>query len=56
MARDVLDDPTIWRGIFTVNDAGTIVYQTGLAGTALTLYDRDGHDLGAVGETGSSST
>ena len=52
VARDVLDDPTIWRGIFTVNEAGTIVYQTGLAGTALTSYDRDGHDLGPVGENG----
>jgi Tol biopolymer transport system component len=52
VARDVLDDPTIWRSIFTVNEAGTVVYQTGLAGTALTSYDRDGHDLGPLGENG----
>jgi len=52
VARDVLDDSTIWRGIFAVNEAGTIVYQTGLAGTAITSYDRDGHDLGPVGENG----
>ena len=52
VARDVLDDPTIWRGIFAVNDTGTVVYQTGSPGTALTAYDRDGHDLGPVGENG----
>jgi tricorn protease-like protein len=38
--------------VFSVNDSGTLVYQTGQAGTALTLYDRDGHELGPVGEHG----
>ncbi len=52
VARDVLEDPTIWRGIFTTNDSGVLVYDTGQAGTALTLYDREGHDLGPVGERG----
>ena len=52
MARDVLEDPTIWCAVFSVNDSGTLVYQTGQAGTALTLYDRDGHELGPVGEHG----
>jgi Tol biopolymer transport system component len=52
LARDVLEDPTIWCAVFSVNDSGTLVYQTGQAGTALTLYDRDGHELGPVGEHG----
>ena len=52
IARDVLEDPTIWCAVFSVNDSGTLVYQTGQAGTALTLYDRDGHELGPVGEHG----
>jgi Tol biopolymer transport system component len=52
IARDVLQDPTIWRGIFSTTDAGVLVYDTGQPGTALTLYDRDGHELGPVGERG----
>ena len=52
IVRDVLEDPTIWCAVFSVNDSGTLVYQTGQAGTALTLYDRDGHELGPVGEHG----
>ncbi len=52
VARDVLEDPTIWRGIFSTSDTGTLIYQAGQAGTALTLYDRDGHEVGPIGERG----
>ena len=52
VARDVLEDPTIWRGIFSVSDTGTLVYEGGVAGTSLTLYDRAGHEVGPVGERG----
>ena len=52
IARDVLEDPTIWCGVFAASDGGLLVYQTGQPGTALTAYDRDGHPAGAVGETG----
>jgi serine/threonine protein kinase/Tol biopolymer transport system component len=52
VARDVLEDPTIWRGIFSVSDTGTLVYEGGVAGTSLTLYDRAGHEIGPVGERG----
>ena len=52
VAREVLEDPTIWRGIFSVSDTGTLVYHRGQAGTALTLYDRDGHEVGELGERG----
>ncbi len=52
VARDVLEDPTIWRGIFSVSDTGTLVYQGGQAGTALTIYDRDGHETGLIGDRG----
>jgi Tol biopolymer transport system component len=52
VAHDVLEDPTIWRAIFSAADSGALVYQAGVAGTALTLYDRDGHEVGIVGERG----
>ena len=52
VAHDVLEDPTIWRAIFSVSETGTLVYQSGVAGTALTAYDRDGHEAGPVGERG----
>ena len=52
IARDVLEDPTIWRGIFSATSTGTLVYQSGVSGTSLTLLDRDGHDVGTVGEHG----
>ena len=35
VARDVMQDPTIWRGIFDVNESGVLVYQTRPAGHAL---------------------
>jgi eukaryotic-like serine/threonine-protein kinase len=52
VARDVMQDPTIWRGIFDVNESGVLVYQTGQPGTLLTLYDRQGHQVGTIGERG----
>jgi eukaryotic-like serine/threonine-protein kinase len=52
VAREVSEDPTIWRGIFSVADNGTLVYHRGQAGTSLTMYDRDGHDVGTIGERG----
>jgi serine/threonine protein kinase/Tol biopolymer transport system component len=52
VARDVMQDPTIWRGIFDVNESGVLVYQSGQPGTSLTLYDREGHEIGPVGERG----
>ncbi len=52
VAHDVLEDPTIWRAIFSASDSGALVYQTGVAGTQLTIYDRDGHEVGPVGERG----
>jgi eukaryotic-like serine/threonine-protein kinase len=52
VARDVLEDPTIWRGIFSTSDTGTLIYQGGQAGTSLTIYDRDGHELGPIGDRG----
>jgi len=52
VARDVLEDPTIWRGIFSTSETGTLIYQGGQAGTTLTLYDRDGHEVGPIGERG----
>jgi Tol biopolymer transport system component len=52
IARDVMLDPTIWRGIFDVNESGVLVYQSGQPGTVLTMYDRQGHQTGTVGERG----
>ena len=52
VARDVLEDPTIWRGIFSTSETGTLIYQGGQAGTTLTLYDRDGHEVGPIGDRG----
>jgi Tol biopolymer transport system component len=52
IAHDVLEDPTIWRAIFSASDTGTLIYQAGVAGTSLTVYDRDGHETGVVGERG----
>ncbi len=52
IARDVLEDPTIWCGVFGVSDGGLLVYQTGQPGTTLATFDRDGHQMGAVGENG----
>ena len=52
IAHDVLEDPTIWRAIFSASDNGTLVYQAGVAGTSLTMYDRDGHEVAPVGERG----
>ena len=52
LAHDVLEDPTIWRASFSAADSGTLIYQAGVAGTSLTLYDRDGHEVGTVGERG----
>jgi serine/threonine protein kinase len=52
VARDVLEDPTIWRAIFSTSDTGTLVYQGGQAGTSLTMYDRAGHEVGQIGERG----
>jgi Tol biopolymer transport system component len=52
VARDVLEDPTIWRAIFSTSAAGTLVYQSGVAGSQLTILDRDGHEAGPVGERG----
>ena len=52
IARDVLEDPTIWRGIFSATDSGTLVYQSGQAGTLLAVVDRDGHELATIGEQG----
>ena len=52
VARDVLEDPTIWRAIFSTSETGTLVYQGGVAGTALTMYDRDGHEAGTIGDRG----
>ena len=45
-------DSTIWRGTFTVSSQGTLVYQPGGAGSnlRLTWFDRDGKELGNVGE------
>lgn len=52
VARDVLEDPTIWRAIFSTSETGTLIYQGGQAGTSLTMYDRDGHEVGPIGERG----
>jgi Tol biopolymer transport system component len=52
VAQDVLFDPTIWRGIFDASPSGPLIYQSGQAGTALTLYDRTGRELGVIGEQG----
>jgi Tol biopolymer transport system component len=52
LARDVLEDPTIWSAVFSVNETGVLVYQMGQPGTALTQYDRNGHEVGPVGEHG----
>jgi Tol biopolymer transport system component len=52
VARDVMQDPTIWRGIFDVNESGVLVYQSGQPGTSLTMYDREGHEIGVIGERG----
>ncbi len=47
VARDVLEDPTIWRGIFSTSDTGTLDLRgRRQAGTSLTIYDRDGHEIG----------
>ncbi len=50
IARDVLEDPTTWQAIFSASDAGTLVYQSGVVGTQLMMFDRDGHEVGSVGE------
>ncbi len=50
VARDVMHDPTIWRSIFDANESGVLVYQSGQPGTQLTMYDRQGHQVGTVGE------
>jgi serine/threonine protein kinase len=50
VARDVMQDPTIWRGIFDANESGVLVYQSGQPGTQLTMYDRQGHQVGTIGD------
>ena len=52
VARDVLEDPTIWRGIFSTSETGTLIYQGDRPARSLTLYDRDGHEVGPIGERG----
>jgi Tol biopolymer transport system component len=51
---EVLFDPRIVLGVFSVASDGTLVYRSGgiVAGDQLALVDRDGSDLGAIGDPG----
>jgi serine/threonine protein kinase/Tol biopolymer transport system component len=48
----MLDDYTVWRGVFSVSNNGRIVYQSAGAGasTQLQWFDRTGRPTGTVGE------
>jgi len=47
---DVQVDGTVWRGIFSASETGTLVYQPGLVGARqrLTWFDRTGKEVGSV--------
>jgi Tol biopolymer transport system component len=47
---DVQVDASVWRGTFSASNAGTLIYQPGIAGGRLHLmwFDRSGKHLGAV--------
>ncbi len=51
---DVLFDPRIGLGMFSVAANGTLVFRTGtiLAGEELVLVDREGHDLDVISDSG----
>jgi serine/threonine protein kinase/Tol biopolymer transport system component len=51
---EVLFDPRIGLGLFSVASTGTLVYRSGgvVAGDELAFVDRDGSDLGAIGDPG----
>jgi serine/threonine protein kinase len=50
----VLDDESVWRGVFSVSNNGRIVYQSGGANTLTQLqwFDRAGRTTGTVGDPG----
>jgi len=53
LVSNIRNDAGVWRSIFSVSQNGTIVYQAGTAataGTRLVWFDRNGKQLGAIGE------
>ncbi len=52
VANDVAYDASITRGMFSVSQTGTLVYQTGKVqvGSQLVYYDRSGKQIGRLGE------
>lgn len=47
---DVQVDATVWRGIFSASDRGTLLYEPGMvgAGNRLTWFDRSGKEISGV--------
>jgi hypothetical protein len=48
----VLFDPTIWKVVFDACSQGVMAYQLGnrVSGNQFRWYDRNGHELGVLGE------
>ena len=50
LVNDIAVDASVWRGIFSVSDSGSMVYQPGIDGgrTHLSWFDRSGKRLGEM--------
>jgi serine/threonine protein kinase/WD40 repeat protein len=48
VADEVLYDDGIWRGVFDASDNGLLVYEHGVAPTALAWFDRNGKQLSTL--------